>query len=379
MILFWLAGAGLAAAALVLVLRPLVFSRPAVGVGRAEANVSIYREQLRELGADLAAGKLAQADYQRARSELEARLLEDLVDESMPRGGRSRALTFTVALAVPLCAAALYFAVGSPGAIDAQGVQLDTLVQRLAAHLRENPDDVAGWKLLARSYSSLERYPESADAYAKAAVRAPRDAQLLAELAEALAMARGRRLEGEPEQLVARALELEPANIKALALSGTAAFVRGDYAAAAAQWEKILPLVPADSEDARSIQANIDEAKGLAGRRPLRGKVSLSAKVKAQAAPDDTVFVFARAAEGPPLPLAVLRKRVRDLPLEFSLDDSMAMAPGMRLSGFPRVVVTARISRSGNATPQPGDLQGASATVANDASSVTVVIDSVVR
>jgi cytochrome c-type biogenesis protein CcmH len=379
MILFWGIGAALAAAALILALRPLLFMKKRAGVSRPEANLSIYRDQLRELDADLAAGRLAAADYGRARTELEARLLEDVVEESgARRGGAARALTVTLALLVPLCAAALYFAVGHPGAIDSPAVHLETMVKRLAAHLRENPDDTAGWKLLGRSYASLERFPEAADAYAKAAVRAPRDAQLLAELAESLAMARGRRLEGEPEQLIARALELEPANLKALALAGTAAFARKDYAAAAAQWEKMLPLVAPDSEDARSIQASVDEARSLMGKRELKGTVSLSSRLKTKAAPDDTVFIFARAAEGPPLPLAVLRKQVRDLPLEFSLDDSMAMAPGMRLSGFPRVIVAARVSRSGDAAPQPGDLQGSSAPVANDAEGVSVVIDTVV-
>jgi cytochrome c-type biogenesis protein CcmH len=379
MILFWLAGAALAALALVLVLRPLVFSRNPERVERSEANLALYRDQMRELQADLEAGRLATADYQRARTELEARLLEDVVEEAAPRPSHSRALTLAIALAVPLCATAVYLAVGNLRAIDAPELQLEALVQRLAAHLRENPDDTAGWKLLGGSYASLERYPEAADAYAKAAVRAPRDAQLLADFAEALAMARGWRLQGEPEQLIARALELEPANLKALALAGTAAFARQDYAAAIALWEKMLPLVPADSEDARSIRASVDEARARIGAKALKGTVSLSARLKAKAAPGDTVFIFARAAEGPPMPLAVLRKQVRDLPLEFSLDDSMAMAPGMRLSGFPRVVVAARISKSGEAAARPGDLQGASAPVANDASSVAVVIDSVVK
>jgi cytochrome c-type biogenesis protein CcmH len=379
MILFWLVGAALAALALALVLRPLLFSEKPRQVRRDEANVSIYRDQLRELEADLAAGKLAEDDYRRSRAELEARLLEDVSGKEINESqGTSRAVTLTLALAVPLAAAALYLAVGNPGAIDSPAAQLETLVQRLAARLRENPDDAAGWKLLGRSYASLERYPEAADAYAKAAVRAPRDAQLLADFAEALGMARGQRLEGEPEQLIARALELEPQNLKALALSGTAAFARGNYAAAAAQWEKMLPLVAADSEDARSIQAGIDEARGLIGKKSLKGTVALSSKLKARTAPDDTVFIFARAAEGPPMPLAVLRKQVRDLPLEFALDDSMAMAPGLRLSGFPRVVVSARVSKSGTATPKAGDLQGSTAPVANDAQGVNVVIDTVV-
>ena len=378
MILFWSIGAALAVAALALVLRPLLFTRKRAELSRREVNVSIYRDQLRELDADLAAGTLAQADYERARAELEARVLEDVAEESPPRSRSARSLTLALALAVPLCAAVLYIAVGNPGAIDSPAVQLQTMVERLAAHLRENPDDSAGWKLLGRAYASLERFPEAADAYAKAAVRAPRDAQLLADFAEALAMARGRRLEGEPEQLIARALELEPQNLKALALAGTAAFARKEYAAAAAHWEKMLPLVPADSEDARSIQASVDEARALIGKKDLKGVVKLSPKLAGQVSPEDTVFIFARAADGPPMPLAVLRKQVRDLPLAFSLDDSMAMAPGLRLSGFPRVVVAARVSKSGEAAPRPGDLQGSSAPVANDAEGVNVVIDSVV-
>jgi cytochrome c-type biogenesis protein CcmH len=378
MILFWAIGAALAAAALVLVLRPLLFTKKQPEVSRREANLSIYRDQLRELDADLARGALAQPDYERARSELEARLLEDVVEEQGRRPVNSRAVTLAVALVIPLCAAALYLAVGNPGAIDSPEVHLQTMVERLAAHLRENPDDSAGWKLLGRAYASLERFPEAADAYAKAAARSPRDAQLLADFAEALAMARGRRLEGEPEQLIARALELEPENLKALALAGTAAFARKDYAAAAARWEKMLPLVPADSEDARSIQASVDEARSLIGKKDLTGTVRLSPRLAGKASPDDTVFIFARAAEGPPMPLAVLRKQVRDLPLSFSLDDSIAMAPAMKLSSFPRVIVTARISKSGNAAPQAGDLQGSSAPVANDARGVSVVIDSIV-
>jgi cytochrome c-type biogenesis protein CcmH len=261
------------------------------------------------------------------------------------------------------------------------------MVERLATRLRESPDDIEGWKLLGRSYSALGRFPESATAYAKAAVLEPRDAQLLADFADVLAMAQGQRLEGEPEKLIARALELDPKNLKALALAGTAAYARKDYATAAAQWEKMLPLVHPDSEDARAIRSNVQEARALAGikeekkeaTRAVKGTVSIHSKVKSNASPEDTVFIFARAVEGPPMPLAVQRVKVRELPVAFALDDSMAMAPGMNLSAHPRIVVVARVSRTGSPAAQPGDLQGASAPVANDASGVAVVIDSVVK
>jgi cytochrome c-type biogenesis protein CcmH len=239
--------------------------------------------------------------------------------------------------------------------------------------------------LLGRSHAALGRYAEAADAYAKAAARAPRDAQLLADLADVMAMAQGQTLRGEPEKLVLRALELEPENLKALALAGTAAFERQDFAAAARLWERMLPHVAPGSDDARSIQQSIAEARSNAQQTQtapaavLRGTVALAERLKDKAAPEDTVFVYARAAEGPPMPLAVARVRVRDLPYRFKLDDSMAMTPAMKLSSFPKVIVTARVSKSGNATAQPGDLEGASATVPNNASAVAVVIDRFVR
>ena len=268
--------------------------------------------------------------------------------------------------------------------------QIEAMVVRLAAKMEENPGDVEGWKLLGRSYAALGRYPQALAAYAKAAERAPRDAQLLADFADALAMARGQRLAGEPERLIARALEIDPENLKALALAGSAAFERQDYAHAAELWSRMLPLVPAGSEDARSIAQNVEEAKTLAGigaspskaasaHPGVRGTVRLAPALRKQVKPDDMVFVFARAADGPPMPLAVLRARAADLPLEFALNDSMAMARGMSVSAHPRVVVTARVSKSGSAKPAPGDLQGASGPVANDASGVAVTIDSVVR
>jgi len=385
MTLFWAIGAALAAVALGLAGRPLWRRRAPGTVSRDAMNAAVYREQLRELDADLAAGAIAQADHDRARDELNRRVIEDLSQpgERAAPGG-NRFVAYSV-LAVPLVALGVYFAVGNPAVIvledDAQATQrqIEAMVERLAARLKENPDDVEGWKMLGRSYSVLGRFRDAIDAYTRAAARAPRDADVLVDLADVLAMANGQRLAGDPEKLVERALQIDPKNLKGLALAGTAAFDRGDFARAAALWERMLPLVAADSEDARVVRENVAQARAKAGAAvKLAGTVSLSPKLKGKAAPDDIVFIFARAAEGPRVPLAVLRKQVRDLPVSFSLDDSMAMAPGMNLSGFARVVVGARISKSGGAAPQPGDLQGASAVVANDAAGVKVVIDRVV-
>ncbi len=393
MILFWAIGGALAVLALVLVLRPLLARRAAAGISRKAANIAIYRDQSLELDADLAAGKLAPADHERARSELESRLLQDVdaAQEPAPqRGGRGIAVL--VGVAVPAIALGLYLLVGNPRAVDPSAnpdavaaKQIEGMVERLAARLRENPDDVDGWKMLGRSYAVLGRFPEAVGAYAKAAVRAPRDAQLLADFADALAMARGQNLEGEPQQLIQRALQIDPKNLKALALAGTVAFDRKEFKAAADYWQRMLPLVPAESEDARSIRENVAQARKLAGAAPaashpgVRGTVRVSPKLKDKLAPGDTVYLYARAAGGPAMPLAVLRRSARDLPLDYVLDDSMAMATAMSISAHPRVVITARVSRSGNAKAEPGDLQGASKPVANDAKGVVVVIDAVVR
>lgn len=396
MMVFWLAAALLAAGVLALLLRPLLRARSSGEVSRREANIAIYRDQMRELDADLAAGKIGDAEHAKARTELEARLLEDVAAPDAPRAqARGRRAALAVGVALPVFALGVYLVIGSPQSLTRSdehaltAKQLDTMIERLAAKLRENPDDADGWRLLGRSYTVLGRFAEAADAYAKAAVRAPRDAQLLADLADVLAMTRGQSLQGEPEKLVLRALELEPTNLKALALAGTAAFERKDFAAAVAFWERMLPLVPPNSEDARSIQANVAEARALLGKpapiakaapgKAVKGTVAIAPALKGTVSLDDTVFIFARAAEGPPMPLAVVRKRVRDLPASFSLDDTMAMAPGMSLSAHPRIVIAARVSKSGQVTPQPGDLQGASTPVANDANGVRVVIDSVVR
>lgn len=403
MTLFWAICALLAAGAVALVLRPLLARRAPPRVSRRDANIAIYRDQVLELDADLAGGKLAAGEHAKARAELEARLLADVdaSDAQAPAARGSQRTAILVGLAVPLAALAVYFAVGTPGAVGGRAAQdaisaaqVETMVARLGARLRENPDDVEGWKMLGRSYAVLGRFGEAVDAYAKAAERAPRDAQLLADFADALGMARGRSLQGEPEKLVLRALEIEPANLKALALAGTAAFERGEFASAADLWERMLAGVPPDSQDARDIRDNVAEARQRASgpaasasaapawaapAAAVRGTVRIAPGLKGKFGPEDTVFVYARAADGPPMPLAVLRRKAGELPLEFALDDSMAMAPGAALSAFPRIVVTARVSRSGQARPQPGDLQGASAPVANDARGVEVVIDTEVR
>ena len=404
---FVVLGAVLIAGALLFVVPPLLRRSSRTGETRDAVNVAVYRDQLRELEADLRAGTLAPDQHEKARGDIEARLLADVgKGDALAHPQRpTRAAALALGLAVPICALAVYVAVGNPRALlpgtaegaNAHGVsaqQFEAMVSRLAARLKENPEDPEGWMMLGRSYAVLGRFGESSQAYAKAAARTPGDAQLLADYADALAMAQGRTLQGEPEKILRRALAIDPNNVKALLLAGTAAFNRGDQAAAIRHWERVLGLLPAESDMVQRVQASIAEARSAAGSaggkaqiaKPVQaqggrvsGVVRLAPELAGKVAPGDTVFIFARAAEGPRMPLAILRKRGSDLPVRFTLDDSMAMAPQMKLSAFPHVVIGARVSKSANASPQPGDLQGVSAPISVGAKSVSVVIDTELR
>jgi len=246
--------------------------------------------------------------------------------------------------------------------------------------------------MLGRSYTVLGRVDDALPAYAKAVALRGNDASTLADYADALATKNGGQATAESDAIVARALLANPTHLKALALAGTSAFERADYAGAVRYWEKMALSLPPDSPDAPRLQASLDEARKRGGiaapatataaapsvaagaKTSVSGTVTLSPALAGKASPTDTVFVFARASQGPRMPLAVLRAQVKDLPLSFKLDDSMAMAPSARISGAAQVVVGARISKSGNAVPQPGDLAGESAPVAPGASGVAITI-----
>ncbi|HET7765781.1 MAG TPA: c-type cytochrome biogenesis protein CcmI [Burkholderiales bacterium] len=404
MTLFVVLGVVFVAGALLFLVPPLARRAVRPAESRDAVNAAVYRDQLRELEADLKSGTLAPDQRDKVRAEIEARLAADLgkgeARAESSAGGHGVALA--LGLAVPVCALAVYLSVGNPRALSPESEagtaphgmtaqQFETMVGRLAERMKQNPEDVEGWMMLGRSYAVLGRFPESSAAYAQAVARAPNDAQLLADYADSLAMAQGRTLQGEPEKLLKRALAADPNNVKALVLAGTAAFDRNDKASAVRLWERALVVLPAESEMAQRVRASIVEAGGATetaraarpapspGAAPaaarVSGVVTLHPKLAGKVGPDDTVFIFARAAEGPRMPLAILRKQGRDLPVKFTLDDSMAMAPQMRLSAFPKVVIGARVSKSANATPQSGDLQGQSAPVKVGARGIAVLID----
>ncbi len=413
MTLFLIIAGLLLAGALLFAVPPLLGSRalrPHL-VSQDAANISIYRDQLRELESDLVAGTISQEQHDAARRDIEQRLLQEVGDQARAAQAAMRTgkgVAAAVGIGVPVLAIGLYVLLGNPQGLDpAKAVnqasqehaiseeQIAAMVDTLAAKLKEEPDNVEGWVMLARSYRVLKRYAEASGAYAQAVKQLPGDAQLLADYADALAMAQGRKLQGEPERLIAQALQADPANPKALAMAGSAAFERNDFAAAVRHWQKLLELVPEDSDIGRSVAGSIAEARSrgkLDGAKPataapatkvsagtITGTVQLAPALADRVAPTDTVFVFARPAEGPRMPLATLRKQVKDLPFSFSLDDSLAMAPEAKLSGAAQVVVGARISKSGDAAAKAGDLQGLSKPVKPGASGLEIHIDSEIK
>lgn len=398
---FLAAAAAFVAAGIAFVLWPLLRRSPADDVDRASANRDILRHQLAELENDVRAGVLDPSRAEQARQELECRALEEAAGtpEAAAPARRSLVAPVVVAVLIPAAALTLYLLLGNlqgleavPHAADQMSSltpeKFEEMTAKLAARMQAKPDDAVGWTMLGRAYRALERHEEAAQAFAKAAALLPQDADVLADYAESLAVTRGRKLAGEPTRLLDRALKLNPDNAKALALSGSAAFDRKDYKAAVRHWERLLRQPEVGGELAHALRAGIGEAKALSeGRKVARtptadrisGTVGLSPSVRASASPDDPVFIFARAAEGPRMPLAIARVTVRDLPYHFELDDSMAMTPELKISGFERIVVGARVSKSGSATAASGDLEGFAPAVKPGTSGVKLTISQVVK
>lgn len=457
-----------------------------------QASIDTLKAQLLQLRQLHKAGALGQAEYDSSKAGLERRLLDLVlaapssagavpasvpaspVDAAAVSGGApapaavrhsagnlpsgapapalpSRRFLALLGVAVLAVAAGGYAWTGSPSLLSASPApavaghenaapshtvsaeQIAQMTERLAARLKEQPQDALGWAMLGRSYSVLGRNDEAVKAYRTAIEQQGDDAALIADFADALAVQNNRVLAGEPMKWVRRALEIDPKNVKALALAGTDAFDRKDFAGAVKLWEKLLEHGPSDAGFAEQVKSSIAEARERGGLGPaaqpaapaqpsvaatpranaaqapagpaanpaqpaqatqgtqaaqapqaslgasVSGTVSLSAALAAKAGPDDTVFIFARPADGSRMPLAVLRKRVRDLPLRFTLDDSMAMSPAAKLSGSPRVIVAARISKSGEALSSPGDLVGQVGPVALGSTGLAVEIGSEVK
>jgi cytochrome c-type biogenesis protein CcmH len=421
----------------------------AAAADAAEVNLDALKAQLRQLDDDLAAGTIDAEAHARTREEIERRLLDE-VSAAEPAGtaGGSRTTRWVLLVVLPVVAVALYAALGSPAALSPEArtaaaeptpADVEAMVAKLAERMDKQPpgraEDLEGWLMLGRSYAVLQRWPEASRAFARAIELAPDDAQLLVDQADVLAMAHGQSLQGEPQKLIDRALQLDPKNPKALALAGSAAFERQDYAAAAAFWQRAQPFAPAGSEFAQGLERSIAEARALAGASApaggagpaggaaarsaattdsatgsatgsstgsssgsatgsatgsetaaapvaaggaaIRGRVAVAPALASRVAPTDTVFVFARAAEGPKMPLAIVKRPASDLPFDFTLDDAQAMAPQLKLSAHPQVIVGVRVSKTGDAMPKSGDLEGQAGPLPNRSDQVELTIDRV--
>lgn len=439
---FWIVAALLTVVALAFVLVPLLRRRSTDAPTTREANLAALRSQRQEIESDVAHGVLAPEAKEEALAELVTRASEDLgapAEANTTAPARSWPAAIAFAILVPACALGLYLWVGLPAALDpkvAAGAsppgafgdhQMEELVTQLAQKVRERPDDVQGWSLLARSYNAMGRTKEALDAYAHLAKIAPNDPQVLADYADALALSRGKNLSGEPAEIVQRALRIDPNHPKSLALAGTVSLNEGRFAESVAYWERLYRTLPPDSQDLQEIRNIIEDvrsrsaaagkplppskvasgpAPGVAARpaapppppmapaavpmppaapkaapvpgKGISGTVKIADALAGRISPTDTLFIYARAAQGSRMPLAILRGGARELPKSFDLDDSMGMAPNVKLSETASVVIEARVSKAGNAMAQPGDLIGTSAPVAPGAKGVSIVIDKVV-
>jgi len=410
MVGFVLAAAVLVSVTLLLLLRPWRRGPKADAATARDINTGIYRDQLQELDRDLAAGTLSAEDHAQARGELQRRLLEDTSATASPPAaspfGMGRT-SLALALALPLAAAGLYAWLGSPAALDPRATRqvtqqdVEKMVADLAARMEKNPSDTKGWVVLARSYRAMNRLPQAEEAFKRIGDSIHQDAGLMAEYADVLATRAMGNFDGKPMELVNRALQVDPENGMALSLAATAAYNRNDFPQAITHWEHLLKIVQPDSEDARWLTEAVAKTReqmgapatrqavasaspnkkspvaAAAGGSTITGRVSLAPALTAKVAPTDTVFVFARNPQGSRMPLAVQRARASDLPLAFKLDDSMAMSPEFKISGAAEVRIEARISKTGSATPGPGDLIGVGPVVKPGASQVELQIDQV--
>ncbi|MES9970405.1 MAG: c-type cytochrome biogenesis protein CcmI [Candidatus Thiodiazotropha sp.] len=434
MTLFWIIIAGFTLLAMAFVALPLMRKQVASGITSDELNLAVFKQQLAELDSDLASGMLDQARYDAARRDLEKELLSDVAEDSQQGEGKSSGQVMALtALAIPLAALLLYLFIGSPEIIQRLASQpagmptastqsspqggstqnlppMEELVKRLAAKLQEQPDNLEGWIMLGRSYMAMNDASAAINAFERAMEISDENIGLLLAYAEAIAANNGNDFTGRAAPMVEKAFHLEPKNPNVLWIAGILAYQRADFQGAFDRWSELRGMLKPQSaelesvnsalDDVRSqlglpaeepelpsiakpkksapVQAAADTAAAAASGKSLKVEISLSPEMQDKAKPNDLLFIYAKATSGPPMPLAAVRKKVSDLPLSISLDDSMAMLPQMTLSKFPKVSVGARISLSGSPTAQSGDLEGEISPVKpGQAEIVKVVINSV--
>jgi cytochrome c-type biogenesis protein CcmH len=354
---------------------------------QAKANASVYKAQILDLDREHESGHISDAEWQQSRDELSVRLLEDTsaVDDPVAKKEKPALWTAVVlAIALPVSAMGMYMWLGEPEALNPLALksndkvdqqELSKMADNLAKKLEEKPDNLQGWVMLGRTYRTLEKFEASLKAYDRA-LKLTADDDLRIERVEVLAMQRQGNFEGEPWDIILDILQKDPQHYAALLMAGSASYAHEKYADALSYWQKARKPLASDNPDVPGLDEAIASVQQKLGITPkavaaqtakptpsnaalsVSGRVTLSANLKGKTQPSDAVFIYATPANGERMPLAIFKTTVANLPLSFTLDDSTAMSPERKLSGAGEVFVKVRVSKSGNAMPQSGDLLG---------------------
>ena len=380
--LFVLIALGIALCVAVVFLWVLLRERkPVTQASQAKANAKVYRDQILDLDREHDSGHISDQEWQQSRDELSLRLLEDTsaVDDPAAKTEKPAIWTAVVlAVALPLGSMGLYMWVGQPEALNPLALKtpdqvdpkdLAKMAQTLAEKLKDKPDNLQGWVMLGRTYRTLENFDAALKAY-DSALKLSADDDLKLERIEIIAMQRQGQFEGEPWNVIREILQRDPQHFGALLTAGSASYAEGKFADALKFWEQARKPLDANNPDLEGLESAIATVRERLGMPPTKatpaatsglnvtGQVNLSASLKSKASPNDVVFIYATPANGDRMPLAIFKTTVSQLPLNFTLDDSTAMTPDRKLSAAGEVMVKVRVSKSGNAMPQSGDLSG---------------------
>ncbi len=381
---------------LVLLLRPFIFPAQSKATSRRQMNATIYREELDKLETEHQSGVINSIDYEIAHAEMRQRLFQDTLEEDDREvAGSAKKTAIGLCIFVILISSALYFSLGdlvrvaqrnSENPITQESVE--KMVAEFATKMEKDPTNLKGWAMLARSYRILGRNEDAAKAYERAGSFVDSDPQLLADYADVLASNANGNFAGKPLQLINQALKLDPNNLMALWLSGTASYNAGNYKLAVQSWERLAQQLPPDTDDARAIKGSIAEARSKGGLstpastpvvssgKEISGKIEISAELKSNIKPGDIVMVIARKP-GERMPVAVLKVPATDFPMRFSLNDALAMNPSAPLSQLVDASVEVRISKTGMAKPEAGDLISAAQTIKVGEKNVRLLVNQV--
>ena len=396
MIDFWIGAGLLLLVALAFLLLPLMRGRHSQAEeDRTALNVALYQERLAELAGQQAAGTLSAEQFEAGRADAARELLDDTEgSDTHRRSNLGRAIPLIAAIVMPLLGYGLYLHWGASDKLQLarefadQPQSMEEMVGRLERAVKAQPESAEAWYFLARAYMREDRPADAAAAYERLISVAGRQPDLLGQWAQALYFAENRQWSPKMQSLTDEALQGDPHEVTSLGLLGIAAFEEQRFEEAIGFWERLVATLPAEDPSRAAIQGGIARAREQLGEpatasvekpageaaAPADADAGLTVEVRLDAAladkvsPTDTVFVFARALSGPPMPLAVKRLTVADLPATVNLSDADAMTPQLRLSNFEQVKLVARISRDGNATH--GQWQGSSGPLAPSAEGV---------